>query len=179
MGDYAFHTVLIDPPWYERGAGKIKRGADRHYEIMKTPDILQAILRCPYWNPDRNAHMYLWVTNNFLPDGLKLMEALGFRYITNLVWVKDSIGLGQYFRGQHELCLFGVKGSLMTATKNASTVLQEQKRLHSQKPSSMYRLIEMQSPAPRLELFAREPRQGWTSWGNDLAKLLQKEILTV
>jgi N6-adenosine-specific RNA methylase IME4 len=172
-----YRTILIDPPWYERGAGKIKRGADNHYPIMKTHEILHTILSCPHWKIDKNAHLYLWVTNNFLQDGLKLMEALGFRYITNIAWVKDSIGLGQYFRGQHELCLFGVKGILRTQTKNTPTVLMESKREHSQKPAKMYRLIENQSPPPRLELFARESRHGWTSWGNELSSQLQQEII--
>ena len=108
----SFSTVVIDPPWNERGGGRIKRGADRHYPLMKTPDIIRTVLQCPRWNQlAASAHLYLWVTNNFLQDGLRVIDALGFRYVTNFVWVKDRIGLGQYFRGRHELCLFSTRGS--------------------------------------------------------------------
>lgn len=104
-----YKTIYADPPWLERGGGKVKRGADKHYSLMGVDDIINLMKRIPV---EDNAHLYLWVTNNFLKDGLKVVDELGFRYITNIVWVKDRIGLGQYFRGQHELCLFGVKGRL-------------------------------------------------------------------
>src|SRR4029077_14966790 len=104
---------------------------------------------------------------NYLSDGLKVIASLGFRYVTNLVWVKDRFGLGQYFRGQHELCLFGVLGSLMTSNRITSTVISARKRQHSEKPLAIYGLIESVSPSPRLEMFARDKREGWTSWGNE------------
>jgi N6-adenosine-specific RNA methylase IME4 len=114
----------------------------------------------------------MWVTNNHLKDGLKLMEALGFRYITNLVWVKNSFGLGQYFRGQHELCLFGVKGRLLGNSRNTSTVIHSDKTRHSEKPVSIYDLIECVSPPPYLEMFAREReilgREKWVLWGDEV-----------
>lgn len=125
---------------------------------------------------DENAHLYLWVTNNFLEDGLKVMRELGFRYITNIVWKKDRIGLGQYFRGQHELCLFGVKGRLpykhqVSATRSScteSTVIEAPRRKHSQKPDEMYGKIENTSYPPYVEIFAREEREGWDSWGDEV-----------
>jgi len=164
-----FRTILIDPPWMERGGGKIKRGADRHYPLLKTDEIIRVIKESGIFNPDKKgSHLYLWVTNNFLIDGLRVMRELGFRYITNIVWVKDRFGLGQYFRGQHELCLFGVMGKLRTRARNISTVIFEKKRRHSQKPEAMYKLIERASYPPRLEMFARSRRQGWVSWGNEL-----------
>ena len=119
-----FKTVLLDPPWYERGGGKIKRGADKHYPIMKTPDIIRTITQCEHWNNiDDNAHMYLWVTNNHLESGLFVMRSLGFRYVTNIVWVKDRIGLGQYARGKHELLLFGTRGVKHTSVKKNNNSL--------------------------------------------------------
>ena len=164
-----YRTILIDPPWNEQGGGKIKRGADRHYPLLKTPDIIRTIYNSGVFNPDKDAHLYLWVTNNFLQDGLEVMKALGFRYITNLVWVKPSFGLGQYFRGQHELLLFGVKGRLASQAtpKNIPTLIEAPKNQHSSKPPKTYEYIEKTSPAPRLEMFARIKRHNWDVWGNE------------
>jgi N6-adenosine-specific RNA methylase IME4 len=166
-------TIVIDPPWYERGGGKIKRGADRHYKILKTPDIIRTILRCEHWNQiEDNAHLYLWVTNNFLPDGLEVIRALGFSYKTNFVWVKPSFGLGQYFRGQHEICLFATRGRKPTEPKtddrSVSSVVFASKGKHSKKPVEAYELIERRSKGAYLELFARQQREGWTCWGNEI-----------
>jgi N6-adenosine-specific RNA methylase IME4 len=167
----SFTTILMDPPWNEQGGGKIKRGADRHYPLLKTPQILEVVQGCPHWSPADDAHLYVWVTNNYLRDGLWLMERLGFRYVTNVVWVKDRPGLGQYFRGQHELCLFGVRGSgyaAKTATRSLTSALRAPRGRHSAKPPSFYELVEARSRGPYLEIFARNERPGWTSWGNEL-----------
>lgn len=168
-----YQTILIDPPWNEQGGGKIKRGADKHYPIMKTPDIIRTILQVPQWNQIKeNAHLYLWVTNNFLPDGLLVMKALGFTYKTNFVWVKNTIGLGQYFRGQHEICLFGTRGKKPTAprtdNRSLSSVLKANKGQHSAKPESSYDLIEQRSLGAYMEIFARNNRPEWFSWGNEI-----------
>ena len=166
-----FSCILIDPPWMERGGGKIKRGADRHYPLVKTKEMPKIIYQSGVWRPAENAHLWMWSTNNFLPDALWLMEALGFRYLTNAVWVKTRIGLGQYLRGQHELLLFGVRGRgvlARTERKNLSTLLQTPSGVHSQKPEESYTLIESRSVGPRLEMFARSSREGWTSWGNEI-----------
>jgi len=174
MEQWTFKTVVIDPPWNERGGGKYKRGADRHYPVMKTPDIIKTIYGCKYWDRiEDNAHMYMWVTNNFLEDGLSVMKALGFRYVTNFVWVKDKIGLGQYFRGQHEICLFGTRGKKPTAPrtddKSIPSVLKAPRTKHSSKPPSSYELIEKRSHGKYLELFAREDRDDdWMCWGNEV-----------
>ncbi len=117
-----YQIIYADCPWAESGGGKIKRGADRHYSLMKTEDILNLDVPAIC---DANAHLYLWVTNNFLIDGLEVMRAWGFDYKTVITWVKaenqvslgfgwvlQRVGLGQYFRGITEQCLFGVKGSI-------------------------------------------------------------------
>ena len=118
--DKKYKTIYADPPWMEKGGGKIKRGADRHYELMKTKDIMAL----PIANlAEENCHLYLWTTNNFLLDAFKVMAAWGFKYKTKITWVKaeqtsdgtyklQNAGLGQYFRGLDEVCLFGVKGCL-------------------------------------------------------------------
>lgn len=166
-------TVLIDPPFNERGGGKIKRGADRHYPLLSTPKIIQVIYSCEYWQDlADNCHLYMWVTNNFMKDGLFIIDSLGFQYKTNFVWVKDSFGLGQYFRGQHEICLFATKGTQPTKPKtddkSISSVIFAKKDRHSQKPQESYDLIEKRSHGDYLEIFARSKRPNWVSWGNEI-----------
>ena len=165
-----YKTIVADPPWMERGGGKSKRGADRHYSLLDVPNIIRVMTQCDHWNNVAdNAHLYMWVTNNHLANGLKVMDALGFRYITNVCWVKNSIGLGQYFRGQHELCLFGTRGRgvvVRTPDRTISSVIEARKTGHSRKPLDFYEMVESRSWGPYLEMFARAQRSGWTTWGD-------------
>lgn len=181
-----FNTVLADPPWMERGGGQVKRGADRHYPLMSTRDICG--LPVSEFAYD-DAHLYLWVTNNFLMDGLEVMSAWGFRYVTNLCWgkVRDGRvqqGLGQYFRGAHELLLFGVRGSVPYRTtadgKRAQhpTLVLEPRGEHSAKPDVFHRIIEKVSPGPYLELFARREVTGWARWGNEVQSSVKMAATT-
>jgi len=172
-----YRSVLMDPPWQERGGGKIKRGADRHYPLMTKEDILRTVLQSGMWDIDpEGCVLFMWVTNNHLRNGLWLMEALGFRYVTNLVWLKKgNPGLGQWFRSRHELLLFGTRG------KKPATHARTQRRdipggfylsrpgKHSKKPNTFYRVIEERANGPRLEMFARNTRFGWDSWGNEVS----------
>ncbi len=198
-----FRTILADPPWLERGSGQIQRGANRHYPLLPTkqiPAVMKGAKRADgsaLWLPASDSHLYLWATNNFLEDGLWVMRQLGFRYITNLPWVKGRedgdveelldgdidvrSGIGQYFRGEHELCLFGVRGkgmspAVITDRRDLGTVIvarhalrEDGHRKHSGKPEPTYERIEARSKGPYLELFGRTAREGWTSWGNELA----------
>ena len=168
----SFRTVVLDPPWNESGGGRIKRGADKHYPLLKSADMPAVIKGCPHWTDiEVDAHMYMWVTNTFLPDGLWLMGQLGFTYKTNVVWVKQRIGLGQYFRGQHELCLFGAKGNsyaVRTGDKTISSVVKADRGKHSKKPDVFLELVEKRSNGPYLEVFARRVRENWTCWGNEV-----------
>lgn len=174
-----FSCVLADPPWPERGGGKIKRGADRHYELMSVCDIIKMPV-ASICAPD--AHCWMWVTNNYLPDGLRAMSAWGFRYISNVAWGKVSsktglaqIGMGQYLRGSHELLLFGVRGKMPPAHRGAGidartycTLQLHERTKHSRKPDTFYDLIEAVSgDVPRIELFGRRVRDGWIAMGND------------
>jgi N6-adenosine-specific RNA methylase IME4 len=119
-------------------------------------------------------HLYLWTTNNFLPDALKVMAAWGFTYKTMITWVKDRIGLGQYYRGITEHCLFGVKNVLPYKTSSdgkrlqGKTVIIAPKGQHSEKPVEMREMIEKVSYSPYIELFARKPAPGWHVWGNEV-----------
>jgi len=241
-----YKTIYADPPWMEKGGGKIKRGANKHYPLMKTKDIINL----PIQNLiDDNCHLYLWVTNAFLQDGLDVMKAWGFKYKTMITWFKgrspineyihwflkkdvidendyvnlynagytiqsianfsgndeiiiknylkdqgihvkkekpidldednviekyDNPGLGQYFRGVTESCLFGVKGNLPYKTNNDGKRIQgltgfvAPRTIHSRKPQEMRIMIERVSYPPYLELFARQDFEGWDHWGNEL-----------
>jgi N6-adenosine-specific RNA methylase IME4 len=175
-----YKTIYADPPWMEVGGGKICRGAQGHYDLMKTKDIMALPVADM---ADTNAHLYLWVTNNFLPDGLKVMEAWGFRYVTMITWVKERMGLGQYFRGMTEHLLFGVKGVLPYKIREdgkraqGKTVIIAPKREHSRKPDEARVMIESVSHAPRIELFARERCVGWDAWGNEVPDEMQMRIV--
>jgi N6-adenosine-specific RNA methylase IME4 len=139
--------------------------------------VLNDILNLPVnrLTADR-AHLYLWVPNALLPEGLQVLEAWGFQYKSNLVWHKvrkdggpDGRGVGFYFRNTTELILFGVKGKnarTLDPGRSQVNIIRSMKREHSRKPDEMYKLIETCSPGPRLELFARGTRPGWTTWGN-------------
>jgi len=162
----------MDPPWNETGGGKIRRGADKHYPLMKTKDIIKLLRIVLKDSVEDNAHMYIWVTNNHFKDGFQIMEELGFKYKTCITWMKDRFGLGQYYRGLTEHCLFGVRGMVPYKTADGKrqqgvTGFTAPRLKHSQKPIKMYELIEKVSSPPFVELFARNKREGWGSWGNE------------
>lgn len=165
-----YRCICIDPPWNEQGGGKIKRGADRHYPLLKTTDIIRVIIESEAWRPDpTGCHIWLWVTNNHLEDGLFVLRALGAKYITNLVWVKPSFGLGRYLRGQHELLLLGRLGPyLAPLNRNVPSRVVASKGRHSEKPQEVFDAIECVSPGPRMEMFARASRPGWSAWGDEV-----------
>lgn len=168
-----YRTIYLDPPWPERGGGQIKRGADKHYPVMSILAIEEAIRPHTIKMAD-GAHMYLWVTNNYLPMGLRVMASAGFRYITTITWMKNRVGLGQYYRGMTEHCLFGVRGRvpyrLLPSGKRAQGVtgFYAGRTDHSVKPEEMRIMIERVSPGPYLELFARRRVAGWSVWGNEV-----------
>lgn len=121
------------------------------------------------------AHLYLWVPNALILEGLEVMKRWGFTYKTNLVWYKtrkdggpDGRGVGFYFRNVTELVLFGIRGSMRTLKPGRTQVnlLSTRKREHSRKPDEFYNIVESCSPGPYLELFARHGREGWTQWGD-------------
>jgi N6-adenosine-specific RNA methylase IME4 len=165
-----FRTIYADPPWLERGGGRIRRGADRHYPLMTTNEILALPIADL---AAENAHCFVWATNNHLPDGFRVLDAWGFSFCTMITWVKDGrLGLGQYFRGLTEHCLFGVRGRLpyrMDGNRRLQgvTAIIARPTRHSAKPEEMRRMIEAVSYPPYLELFARRPEAAWTYWGNE------------
>lgn len=171
-----FGTILADPPWqFQNRTGKMAPEHKRlsRYQTMSLEEIMGLPVAQLASTP---AHLYLWVPNALLLQGLQVLDAWGFGYKTNIVWHKirkdggpDGRGVGFYFRNVTELILFGVRG------KNARTlppgrrqvnIIRSLKREHSRKPDELYEIIEACSRGPRLELFARGTRPGWSVWGN-------------
>ncbi len=171
-----FSTILADPPWrFSNRTGKV---APEHKRLGRYSTMsLEEIMAMPVADiAATNAHLYLWVPNALLPEGLEVMKAWGFRYVSNIIWAKrrkdggpDGRGVGFYFRNVTEILLFGVKGSMRTLAPGRSQVnmIETRKREHSRKPDEQYDLIESCSPGPYLELFARYPREHWVVWGNE------------
>lgn len=174
IGQYS--TILADPPWqFQNRTGKM---APEHRRLLRYPTMeLKEILELPVSRlAGAKSHLYLWVPNALLQEGLRVMETWGFTYKSNLVWYKirkdggpDGRGVGFYFRNVTELVLFGVRGSMRTLKPGRTQVnlFSTRKREHSRKPDEIYDLIESCSPGPYLELFARFRRAGWNQWGNE------------
>lgn len=157
-----FKTILIDPPWDYEGLNLASRGIPE-YAVKSLDDLREMDIQK---NADENSHLYLWATNNYLYEALKLGEHWGFQYKTLITWVKPSIGLGSYFRNSTEQCLFFVKGKLTTRVKNIPTHFNANRGKHSEKPEESYQLIEKASYPPYLEIFGRRLRPNWTVRGN-------------
>ena len=177
-----YRTIYADPPWSEYGGGVIKRGADRHYPLMHTREIcaLQVMGVRVADLAEENAHLYLWATNNKLLDALEVVKAWGFEYKTLITWAKDRFGLGQYYRGQTEHCIFAVRGVLPYRVREDGKRAQGRTLIdgfdapreeHSVKPEVMRRWIEEVSPPPYLELFARRRVPGWDAWGDEVVSI--------
>jgi N6-adenosine-specific RNA methylase IME4 len=171
-----FATILADPPWqFQNRTGKMAPEHKRlnRYGTLTLDDIKNIPVAAVANEP---AHLYLWVPNALLPEGLEVMRAWGFEYKTNLVWHKirkdggpDGRGVGFYFRNTTELVLFGVRGKnarTLAPGRRQVNMMKSMKREHSRKPDELYEIIESCSPGPYLELFARGTRPGWVAWGN-------------
>lgn len=175
-GERKYKTILADPPWqFQNRTGKV---APEHKRLNRYPTMrLNEIACLPVSEIAADkAHLYLWVPNALLPDGLSVMHAWGFEYKTNIVWEKvrkdgepDGRGVGFYFRNVTELLLFGIRGHhnrTLSPARSQVNLLRTMKREHSRKPDEIYPIIERCSEGPYLELFARGTRKGWDLWGN-------------
>lgn len=171
-----FSTIYADPPWrFKNRTGKVAPEHKRltRYETMTLDDIkglpVQKIAA-------DKSHLYLWVPNALLPEGLEVMKAWGFSYKGNIVWEKvrkdgqpDGRGVGFYFRNVTEILLFGIRGDknrTLDPARSQVNLVRTQKREHSRKPDEIIDLIERCSRGPFIELFARGEREGWFMWGN-------------
>jgi N6-adenosine-specific RNA methylase IME4 len=176
-GRRQFATLLVDPPW--RFANRTGKMAPEHRRLRRYRTMtLDEIVALPVGDlAGPRSHLYLWVPNALLAEGLRVLDAWGFTYKTNLVWYKtrkdggpDGRGVGFYYRNVTELLLLGVRGRLRTLPpgRRQVNVIAAPKREHSRKPEEFYDLIERCSPGPYLELFARHRRLGWEQWGDEL-----------
>ncbi len=174
-----FGTILADPPWkFQNRTGKVAPEHKRlfRYDTMSNEDIIAMPVREVALE---KSHLYLWVPNALVETGLQVLKSWGFEYKTMLIWYKirkdggpDRRGVGFYFRNVTEIVLFGVRGGLRTDQPGRSqeNIILSQKRGHSRKPDEIFPIIEACSPGPYLELFARQKRKGWHSWGNETDK---------
>lgn len=159
-----YKTILADPPWDINQKGK--RGAARHYPLM-TLDQIKAM---PVKDlSEENAHLYLWVPNGLLQEGLDVIKAWGFTYRSPIYWIKPRLcGLGQYIRNASETCLFATRGRAPVKFHAQPNWLFAPLQDHSHKPEEQFAIIERLSDGPYLELFARRRQPGWDVWGNEI-----------
>lgn len=166
-----FKTLLADPPWaYSNQA--TRAATNNHYDTMTVDEICALPVS---ELTDENAHLHLWTTNAFLFDAKKVMEAWGFQYKSCFLWIKPTMGIGNYWRVSHEFMLLGIKGSLTFQDHAEISWYQEKRSNHSRKPIEIIKKIEKVSPGPYLELFGRETRDNWVVWGNEIARTLFNE----
>ena len=165
-----YKTILADPPWQyrnKRTGGSMISGSSQKYKTLSTKEICNLDLIKNI--SDKNSILFLWATIPMLPDAFKVMEAWKYKYKTAIIWRKImSLGMGFWFRGQCEICLMGIKGKIKAFRYQKSNFIQTKLRKHSQKPEEFINLIEPVCLEPKIELFAREKRKGWDSWGNEI-----------
>lgn len=160
------NLVLADPPWKYDFAETDNRQIENQYPTATVQEIIEM-------EPDTEGDcvLFLWATVAKLKEALEVMEGWGFQYKTHAVWDKGKIGMGYWFRGQHELLLVGTKGQFSPpeTDNRVSSVFQETRSAkHSKKPSAVYQWIESAFPqTKKMEMFCREPRKGWMAWGNE------------
>lgn len=183
----SYKTILADPPW--RFTNRTGKMAPEHQRLLRYPTMtLEEILALPVRSLVADqSHLYLWVPNALIQEGLEVMKRWGFTYKTNLVWYKvrqdggpDGRGVGFYFRNVTELILFGVRGNMRTLPdgRRQTNIITSRKREHSRKPDELYEIIEACSPPSYLELFARYPRVGWAQWGNEVVEGIADPMLS-
>jgi N6-adenosine-specific RNA methylase IME4 len=165
-----YGVILADPEWsfepYSRETG-MDRAADNHYPTSATDQICERDVGSIAAD---DAVLFLWATVPMLPDALRVMEAWGFKYKSHAVWAKDRIGTGYWFRNQHELLLVGTRGKIPAPAMGTQwpSLIDAPVGRHSEKPIKSYELIEHYFPTlPKIELNARNRRDGWDAWGNE------------
>jgi len=152
-----FQVIVADPPW------RYDTGSSLPYPTMPIEEIKALPVRAM---ADENAILWLWTTNAHLRVAFEVVDTWGFEYRTLLTWVKNQMGTGEWLRGQTEHCLLAVRGKPVFLHGNHSTVLEAARREHSRKPEEFYAMVEATSPGSRVELFAREQRKDWRTFGN-------------
>jgi len=166
-----YNVIVCDPPWAynnKKTGGSMKSGAESKYPTLTVDEICK--LKIP---ADKNCILFLWVTVPLLDEGFKVLQAWGFKYKTMITWRKVmSLGLGYWFRGQTEHVLVAIKGNVKALRHQAPNFIQAKARKHSEKPEEFWELIEAALSGKgldtRLEMFSRNPREGWDAVGYDV-----------
>lgn len=164
-----FGTIYADPPW-QYGNQSTRAATDNHYPTM----TLEAIAALPVRQlAADDAHLHLWTTNAFLPASFGILEAWGFDYRSVFVWKKPRLGIGNYWRVSHEFLMLGIRGDAKSfADHSLDSCVELERGSHSTKPEAVRKMIEKASPGPRLEMFGRRLADGWTVWGNQIARTM-------
>ena len=160
-----YGVLLADPPWRYEHSKTNSRKVENQYPTMSADEL--ASLSAP---AAANCTLFMWATNPKLVECIDLIESWGFEYKTNVVWVKDKVGMGYWARQQHELLLIATMGTVRPPSDKIrqSSIIRGERLKHSQKPESAYEMIEAYFPkASKYEMFARNNRVGWVSWGNE------------
>ena len=162
-----FDLILADPPWRYEHCEADNREIENQYHTASLPEIWQ---HKEHLNPKQDCILFLWATAPKLSEAMTVMERWGFNYRSCAVWDKQVIGMGYWWRIQHELLLVGVRGKPGCTPEPAriSSIFSERRGTHSTKPQCVYQWIERAFPdAVKLEMYCRQPRQGWAAWGNE------------
>lgn len=162
-----FACIYADPPWaYDME--HLRGGLWCKYDTM-SPEAICALPGAATLGKEDGAHLWMWTTWPMLREGTphRVLEAWGFRWVGEILWLKPGMGVGRWLRPSTEILILGVKGKLPLLRKNQKGHLECARRGHSVKPPEFYEVIESLSPGPRIELFARRPRRGWMRWGNE------------
>lgn len=169
-----YGCIYADPPWKYGNQGT-RASTDNHYGTMSVDEI--CALPIEKIAAD-DAHLHLWTTNAFLFDAKRVMDAWGFEYKSCFVWVKPQMGIGNYWRVSHEFMLLGIRGDAPFLARNAMSWGEFPRGKHSAKPDAVREMIERVSPGPRIELFGRTRTEGWSVWGNQIPKAIQRGIFS-
>lgn len=168
-----FGTIYADPPWKYGNQGT-RAATDNHYGTIKWEEIAAYPIEKL---AAESAHLHLWTTSSFLRQAFEIIDAWGFEYKSSFVWVKPEMGIGNYWRLSHEFMLLGVRGSCPFLDRSQESWLRQSRTTHSAKPDKVRQMVELVSPGPRLELFARTITDGWTAWGNEIERNLFTEAV--
>ena len=172
MPNKRYGVIYADPPWrfevYSEDTGQ-KRAAEAHYPTMSSESIAQIPVDSI---ADEDCVLFMWTTSPTMPEAFGLLKEWGFAYRSQCIWAKDKIGLGFWFRNQHEILIVAIKGKVPAPAHGAQwpSLIQAARGKHSEKPAVFYELIEAYFPTlPKIELFARgKARGGWDAWGNEV-----------
>lgn len=166
-----YKTIIADPPWQyrnKRTGGSMKSGAEHHYPVMSIEELC---FMKGFINDlaEKDCLLFLWITSPKLNEVFQVVEAWGFEYKTSMIWVKTrSLGMGFWFRVQYELCLICTRGKIKPFYMPTPNLFFAPRTRHSRKPERFFQLIDPIIPRPAIELFAREKREDWDSWGNEI-----------